>query len=107
MPSKTKLLEKARARARDVPSRDQVKRALARPGSGRPLQHKVVAVSLFPAERDWLEATVQDLRRAGVTKPNLSEIVRVAIGDLRGQLTGKKPEEIRDYIAKIINGADR
>lgn len=107
MPSKTKLLEKARSRQREVASRDQVQRALARPGSGRPLQHKVVAVSLFPIERDWLEATVQHLRRAGVTKPNLSEIVRVAIGDLRGKLSEMKPEEIRDYIARAINGANQ
>ena len=56
--------------------------------------YKVVAISLYTPEVQWVEQTMKTLQRAGNPKANRSLIIREAILRLQEDLKEKNPEEV-------------
>jgi hypothetical protein len=56
--------------------------------------YRVVAVSLYTPEADWLDHITRALQQAGNPKANRSLVVREAILRLRSTLEGMEPAEI-------------
>lgn len=54
---------------------------------------RVVAVSLFTPEAEWVDQAVRILQNAGNPKANRSLVIREAILQLQEKLSGKSPEE--------------
>jgi hypothetical protein len=65
-------------RAPDVPARSQA---------------RVHSIKLDPPTDNFLESVVDLMSRAGFPKAGRSEVVRVALGELRRQLDGRSPTE--------------
>ena len=61
--------------------------------------YKVVAISLYTPEVQWVEQTMKTLQRAGNPKANRSLVIREAILRLQEDLEEKNPEEVlQDFI---------
>jgi hypothetical protein len=56
--------------------------------------YRVVAVSLYTPEAEWVDHLTQVLQRAGNPKANRSLVIREAIAQLQETVQGKNPEEI-------------
>jgi hypothetical protein len=56
--------------------------------------YRVVAVSLYTPESEWIDHITQVLQRAGVPKANRSLVVREAILELQEALKEKDPQEV-------------
>lgn len=56
--------------------------------------YRVVAVSLYTPEADWIDQTTKALQAAGNAKANRSLVVREAILRIQESLADKRPEEI-------------
>ena len=56
--------------------------------------YRVVAVSLYTPESEWIDYLTQILQRAGNPKANRSLVVREAILELQEELKEKDPQEI-------------
>jgi len=88
---KSRLLERATATVRQprpdrlLEPRDQKK------------GYRVVAVSLYTPEAEWIDHITQVLQRAGNPKANRSLVIREAISQLQEHLAGKSPEEALHY----------
>jgi hypothetical protein len=88
---KSRLLERAAATVRQprpdrlLEPRDQKK------------GYRVVAVSLYTPEAEWIDHITQILQRAGNPKANRSLVIREAISQLQEHLAGKSPEEALHY----------
>ena len=69
---------------------------------------RVVAVSLYNPEADWIDRTTATLRQAGNAKANRSLVVREAILRLQEEVEHKSPQElIHDFTqrqAKRVQG---
>jgi hypothetical protein len=59
--------------------------------------YRVVAVSLYVPEAEWIDHTSRTLQRAGNAKANRSLVVREAILRLQEELKDKSPEEVMRY----------
>jgi hypothetical protein len=72
-----------------------------KPAPERPIEkpgYRVVAVSLYSPEAEWIDRATQLLRSAGNPKANRSLVVREAILRLQEELAEKNPQEIlRDF----------
>lgn len=90
---KQALLAKARQTVR-APEPARLRDA-ARPG------YRVVAVSLYTPEAEWIDQITRTLQLAGNAKANRSLVVREAILRLREELAAKDPGEILvDFTAR-------
>ncbi len=56
--------------------------------------YKIVAVSLYTPEAEWVDEATNTLRKAGNPKANRSLVVREAILRLQEALKDKKPEDV-------------
>lgn len=66
--------------------------------------YRVVPVSLYTHEADWLDHICRVLNRAGYPKPNRSLIVREALRRLEEEWGGKAPDEmVRDFMKRHAN----
>jgi len=55
--------------------------------------YRVVAVSLYTPEAEWIDHLTQMLQRAGNPKANRSLVIREAIARLQDDLQDKSPQE--------------
>ncbi len=62
--------------------------------------YRVVAVSLYTPEAEWIDHTFKLLQRAGNPKANRSLVVREAIVRLQEDLKGKNPEQTLRYFTE-------
>ena len=63
--------------------------------------YRVVAVSLYTPESEWIDHITRVLQRAGVPKANRSLVVREAILELQEELREKDPQEVsRHFIER-------
>lgn len=60
----------------------------------RAKRRPVHSINFEAADDDWTEWVVDLLRRAGLPKAGRSEIMRVALADLRRALSGQDPADI-------------
>ena len=88
---KSRLLERATATVRQ-------------PRPGRLLEtgdqkkgYRVVAISLYTPEAEWIDYLTHVLQRAGNPKANRSLVIREAIAQLQENLAGKSPDETLHY----------
>jgi hypothetical protein len=92
---KRRLLEQAEATAR-APEPSRLLEADAKRKKG----YRVVAVSLYTPEAEWIDYITQLLQRAGNPKANRSLVVREAIARLQEDLDDKSPDEALNYFIK-------
>jgi hypothetical protein len=60
--------------------------------------YRVVAVSLYDPEAEWIDHATAVLRQAGNAKANRSLVVREAVLRLQEEVSGKSPEQlIQDF----------
>jgi len=65
----------------------------------KPKGYRIVAVSLYTPEADWIDEVALILQRAGNPKANRSLVVREAILRLQEDLRGKEASDVlRDFI---------
>jgi hypothetical protein len=62
--------------------------------------YRVVAVSLYTPESDWIDQVTQLLQRAGLAKANRSLVVREAILELQEELKQKDPKAISRHFVE-------
>jgi hypothetical protein len=92
---KRRLMEQAEATARaPEPGR------LLEVDTKRSKGYRVVAVSLYTPEAEWIDYITQLLQRAGNPKANRSLVVREAIARLQEDLENKSPDEALSYFIK-------
>jgi hypothetical protein len=85
---RSKLIARSKETIRvPLPSRLEADRA-------RKKGYRVVAVSLYTPEADWIDRTTTDLRKAGNSKANRSLVVREAILRLQEEVSAKDPGDI-------------
>ncbi len=90
-----RLIEKARTSVRlPKPSRLEPEPAT------KPKSYRVVAVSLYTPEADWVDQAVAQLKRAGHSKANRSLVIRGAILRMQEDLVGKDPDDYLPYFAE-------
>ncbi len=89
---RSKLIARSKETARvPLPSRLEADRA-------RKKGYRVVAVSLYTPEADWIDQTTTGLQKAGNSKANRSLVVREAILRLQEEMEAKDPGDIlRDF----------
>ena len=92
---KRRLMARAAATVRQ-PHPDRLREAERRtPG------YRVVAVSLYTPEAEWIDHLTQMLQRAGNPKANRSLVIREAIARLQEDLQDKSPQEaLQSFIAR-------
>jgi hypothetical protein len=88
---KSRLLERATATVRQ-PRPDRLLET-----SDKKKGYRVVAVSLYTPEAEWIDHLTQVLQRVGNSKANRSLVIREAISQLQENLAGKSPEETLHY----------
>ena len=59
-----------------------------------PAGYRVIAVSIYTPEADWIDQTTQALKQAGNQKANRSLVVREAILRLQESLEGKSAPDV-------------
>jgi hypothetical protein len=57
------------------------------------LESRVHSIKVDAQTGTWLESIVELMTRAGFPKAGRSEVVRVALGELRRQLAGRTPTD--------------
>ena len=62
--------------------------------------YRVVAVSLYTPEAEWVDRVTKDLQRAGNSKANRSLVIRGVIQRAQEELAEKSPEEILHYFTE-------
>jgi hypothetical protein len=85
---KEKLIAKAQASVRSP------KPARLQDGRGDKPGYRVVAVSLYQPEADWVDLVTKQLQLAGLAKANRSLVVREAILRLQEELRRESPAGI-------------
>jgi dienelactone hydrolase len=82
---KDKLIARSRETVRfPAPNRLEADRV-------KPKGYRVVAVSLYTPEADWIDKTAANLQKAGNPKANRSLVVREAILRLQEEVAAKEP----------------
>jgi hypothetical protein len=56
--------------------------------------YRIVAVSLYTPESEWIDHITRVLQNAGIAKANRSLVVREAILELQEELKEKDPQEV-------------
>jgi hypothetical protein len=65
--------------------------------------YRVITVSLYTPEAEWVDHLTQMLQRAGNPKANRSLVIREAIARLQEDLQDKSPQEaLQDFIARHV-----
>ena len=65
--------------------------------------YRVITVSLYTPEAEWIDHMTQMLQRAGNPKANRSLVIREAIARLQEDLQDKNPQEaLQDFIARHV-----
>lgn len=65
--------------------------------------YRVVTVSLYTPEAEWIDHMTQMLQRAGNPKANRSLVIREAIARLQEDLQDKSPQgALQDFIARHV-----
>lgn len=82
MPSKRQLIQRAKETVRQPKSRETLQAETGKKG------YRIVAVSLYTAEADWVDETTRAIRNAGNPKANRSFLVQEAILRLQDALKG-------------------
>jgi hypothetical protein len=59
--------------------------------------YRVVPVSLYSNEANWVDEITENLKQAGYPKANRSMVIREAISALQSQIQEKDKEELFDY----------
>ncbi len=85
-------------RSRGVPLRGRVK-AMALRASAGANRHRGVSISFDPIELDWVDSLVHALDENGYPLAARSEVIRMALLELRDALRGKTQSEIVEYFA--------
>src|SRR4051812_8398566 len=85
------LAERAAARTRQPKPARLADEQTRKPG------YRVVPVSLYVPEAEWLDTVSKALKGDGNPKANRSLIVREAIHRLQDDLEGKTPDEVLRY----------
>ena len=96
MPSKRdKLIARSRETTREpAPRRLEADRIKAK-------GYRIVAVSLYTPEADWIDEATEALRKAGNTKANRSLVVREAVMRLQHEVDVKNPNGLlADFTAR-------
>ena len=65
----------------EEPDRPGPRRAVPE-AKARPEHYKVICISLYTEDLDWLDAAVRDLKRKGHTKASRSSVLRAAMMQL-------------------------
>jgi hypothetical protein len=85
---RSKLIARSRETVRvPAPSRLEADRI-------KPKGYRVVAVSLYTPEADWIDKTAAGLQKAGNPKANRSLVVREAILRLQEEVESKDPSQL-------------
>jgi len=94
---KSRLMARAAATVRQ-PHPDRLREAERRtPG------YRVVTVSLYTPEAEWVDHMTRMLQHAGNPKANRSLVIREAIARLQEDLQDKSPQEaLQDFIARHV-----
>ena len=94
---KSRLMARAAATVRQ-PDPDRLRKA-ERHQAG----YRVVTISLYIPEAEWVDHMTQMLQRAGNPKANRSLVIREAIARLQEDLQDKNPQEaLQDFIARYV-----
>lgn len=94
---KSRLMARAAATVRQ-PDPDRLRQA-ERHQAG----YRVVTISLYTPEAEWVDHMTQMLQRAGNPKANRSLVIREAIARLQADLQDKTPQEaLQDFIARHV-----
>jgi Arc/MetJ-type ribon-helix-helix transcriptional regulator len=65
--------------------------------------YRVITVSLYTPEAEWIDHMTQMLQQAGNPKANRSLVIREAIARLQEDLQDKSPHEaLQDFIARHV-----
>jgi hypothetical protein len=88
---KSRLLERATATVRQ-PRPDRLLET-----GDKKKGYRVVAISLYTPEAEWIDYLTHVLQRAGNPKANRSLVIREAIAQLQENLAGKSPDETLHY----------
>jgi hypothetical protein len=85
---KDRLVDRARTSVRE-PDPERVTQEQARKKG-----YRIVAVSLYNPEAEWINHTTAALRQAGNPKANRSLVVREAVLRLQEEVRDKSPEQL-------------
>lgn len=92
---KNRLVASAKASVRE-PLREQALEPVTQKKG-----YRVIAISVYSPEADWIDRTTTSLRQAGSPKANRSQVVREAVLRLQEELVAKTPAEIlQDFTAR-------
>ena len=91
---KSRLIERATATARKPEPTKLLEAEQQKRG------YRVVAVSLYTPEAEWIDHTSKTLQLAGNPKANRSLVIREAILRLQEDLKGKNPEQTLRYFTE-------
>jgi len=94
MPSKQQLIQRAKETVRQPKTKETLQSETGKKG------YRIVAVSLYTPEAQWIEETTKAIQKAGSPKANRSLLVREAILRLQDAFKGMKPEEILENITE-------
>src|SRR3954454_9506993 len=101
---KDRLIERAEATRRLPKPERLTDPAISKKG------YRIVAVSLYTPESEWIDHITRVLQRAGITKANRSLVVREAILELQEELKEKDPQEASRHFmerhVKRLNSLD-
>jgi hypothetical protein len=90
---KNRLIERAKQSVRQPNPPRLVEAASQKRG------YKVITISLYTPEAEWIEQITKALQRAGNPKANRSLVIREAILRLQKELEGKSSDEVlKDFI---------
>ena len=65
--------------------------------------YRVIAISLYTPEAEWVDHLTQMLQRAGNPKANRSLVIREALARLHEDLQDKTPQEaLQDFITRHV-----
>jgi hypothetical protein len=94
MASKRQLIQRARETVRQPKPREALQAETGKKG------YRIVAVSLYTPEAQWIEETTKAIKKAGSPKANRSLLVREAILRLQDALKGMNPGEMLQDITE-------
>jgi len=89
--------KKSRLMARATATARQPRPERLQEGGAKQKGYRVVAVSLYTPEAEWIDYITQVLQRAGNPKANRSLVVREAIARLQEELQDKSPDDALHY----------
>jgi hypothetical protein len=96
MPSKRDQLIR---QAKETGRRPEAPSALERGGESKKLGYKVISVSFYTPEFEWIDRMTRALQRAGNPKANRSFVIREGVQRLMESMSNKSEGEmLQDFI---------